>query len=378
MAKKQGKSAGITVDLDCLRKAVVVCGGAIGKTGVLRCLRIESFKGSWGVTGSDGQLSVTYQWQGPTHPEWPDLVMLLDAAKLREIVDRVPCDTIDLTLDAGKVTLQTTAAKYVLPVVLGELAVPDTLHAPSAILHSTQLREGLRRCRPAIDQAGGARFALGGVHVALADGTLTFSATDTRRLHRQTAKTEYTHDGDCFSGVIPERAVALAERFLALDVDAPTEITMSERAVQIDHGVWSLTAPLLDGRFPSSDGVFHDPAAIRRQDDLSVSAFAQLLRQVQIVTSEESRGVDLAFGADELAATGSASDIGECRITLPLATQDDAPPVTITADPGYVRDALSVLTPEGSVRVCLIDGDAALQLQAGDFSALIMPMSSNR
>ena len=85
----------------------------------------------------------------------------------------------------------------------------------------------------------------------------------------------------------------------------------------------------------------------------------------------------MAFGADELAATGSASDIGECRITLPLATQDDAPPVTITADPGYVRDALSVLTPEGSVRVCLIDGDAALQLQAGDFSALIMPMARN-
>jgi len=108
MAKKQGKSAGITVDLDCLRKAVVVCGGAIGKTGVLRCLRIESFKGSWGVTGSDGQLSVTYQWQGPTHPEWPDLVMLLDAAKLREIVDRVPCDTIDAPRPLGDPPFDTT------------------------------------------------------------------------------------------------------------------------------------------------------------------------------------------------------------------------------------------------------------------------------
>jgi len=79
------------------------------------------------------------------------------------------------------------------------------------------------------------------------------------------------------------------------------------------------------------------------------------VRQAQIVTSEESRGVDFTFTNGSLILKSQAADVGESRVELPIAYT--GPDLTITFDPRFVSDFLKVLGPETSVKLELISSE---------------------
>lgn len=101
------------------------------------------------------------------------------------------------------------------------------------------------------------------------------------------------------------------------------------------------------------------------------------LRQAAIVTSEESRGIDFTFKHGSLVLSNSTAEVGQSRVELPVAYDDDE--ITITLDHRYVSDFLKVLQPDKSFTLDVENSEQAAYCQTDDkYGYVIMPLSRDR
>jgi DNA polymerase-3 subunit beta len=78
-----------------------------------------------------------------------------------------------------------------------------------------------------------------------------------------------------------------------------------------------------------------------------------------------------------LTLASQAAEIGESKVELPLACEDQGP--TISLDPQFLSDFLRVLAPEAMVHIELTDSESAAVLHTDDGSMyLVMPLSRDR
>ena len=239
------------------------------------------------------------------------------------------------------------------------------------------LRDAIRRTLFATDVES-TRYALGGVLVEPGPNGLTLAATDSRRL----AVVEFpcSKHGDPAGGpasgaVIPSKAMSLIERSIAGAEDDEVWIAMRNNDVLIKSGNGTIVSRLVEGRFPKYRQVIpaESPIAI----DMVAGPFYTAVRQAQIVTSDESRGVDFTFHDGTLTLQSQAADVGASKIELPISYSGDS--LTITFDPKYVTDFLKVLDPETSFVLNLTDGESqAVARVGGDYTYVIMPLSRDR
>src|SRR5205807_2143267 len=111
--------------------------------------------------------------------------------------------------------------------------------------------------------------------------------------------------------------------------------------------------------------------------ELVVGPFYAAVRQAQIVTSEESRGVDFEFAPGLMTLSSRAAEIGESKVELPIGY--DGAPLVITFDPRYVADFLRVLESEQPVRLELTDSESAAVFRTEDgYTYIVMPLSRDR
>jgi DNA polymerase-3 subunit beta len=101
------------------------------------------------------------------------------------------------------------------------------------------------------------------------------------------------------------------------------------------------------------------------------------VRQAQIVTSEESRGVDFEFASGLMTLSSRAAEIGESKVELPISY--DGAPLVITFDPRYVAEFLRVLELEQPIRLELTDSESAAVFRTDDgYIYIVMPLSRDR
>ncbi|RPI84172.1 MAG: DNA polymerase III subunit beta, partial [Planctomycetaceae bacterium] len=111
--------------------------------------------------------------------------------------------------------------------------------------------------------------------------------------------------------------------------------------------------------------------------NLQAGSFLAVVSKAQIVTNEESRGVDFCFSPGVLTLASLAPDIGESKVELPISYEGDA--LTISLDPRFVSEFLRVLDPAANVRVELTDGESAVVFKTDDGSIyIVMPLSRDR
>ena len=243
------------------------------------------------------------------------------------------------------------------------------------------LKGAIRRTLFATDTES-TRYALGGVLLEIGEGAdggeaLTFAATDSRRLAVVEAAAGATGSpgtGPKDGPVIPAKAMQILDRVLG-DADGEVFLTLRDNDVLCKAGDVVVSARLVEGRFPRYRQVI--PAESKRSVEMVAGPFYSAVRQAQIVTSDETRGVDFAFEEGNLTLTSRAADVGASKIELPVQYSGD--PLTITFDPRFVADFLKVLEPEATFTVGLNDPDSAAVFRAGgDYTYVIMPLSRDR
>jgi DNA polymerase-3 subunit beta len=237
------------------------------------------------------------------------------------------------------------------------------------------LRQLIRRTVFATD-AESTRYALGGVLLELTPERATLAATDSRRLAVVSAPCQAVGKPapSTTPPVVPAKAMTLLDRVLS-DAEAEAKIAVHANDMVVQAGGITVCSQLVQGRFPDYRKVV--PTNFNATIELVVGPFHSAIRQAQIVTNEESRGVDFTFSKGTLRLSSQAADIGQSKIELPISY--DAADVTITFDPRYIADFLRVLEPSTALNFKLIDHESAAVLSTEDhYSYVIMPLSRDR
>lgn len=239
------------------------------------------------------------------------------------------------------------------------------------------LRELIRRTVFATDNES-SRYALGGVKLELEEGQITAVGTDGRRLARMTgpvARQGDPQEGELTS-IVPTRAMNLIERAVAPS-DAEIQIAVRGNELLVHSQRATISARLLEGRFPDWKKVFPDSSSYHVQLELAVGATLSAVRQAAIVTSEESRGVDFTFGDGMLVLTGRAAEVGQSRVELPIGY--NGAELTVTLDPRFVIDFLKVLDVDRTFTFEAKDAESAAVCRTDDgYGYVIMPLSRDR
>jgi DNA polymerase-3 subunit beta len=245
----------------------------------------------------------------------------------------------------------------------------------SYTVSSNQLRRMIQRTIFAID-AESTRYALGGVLVELHGESVILVATDTRRLAQ--ARGQCASSGEAVvensSPVVPAKAMALIERSLA-DYEGSVAISIRANDVQVQSNLTTIYSRLVEGRFPKYQDVIPTKNAITI--DLIAAPLLTAVRQAQILTSEEHRGVDFEFGPGLLKLISREPSAGESVIELPISYEGEA--LTVTFDPRFIAEFLKVLEPEQPVRLGLTNSASAAVFRTEDgYTYIVMPLSRER
>lgn len=302
---------------------------------------------------------------------------LLPTARMVQILRELSDDTVKLEIAGDAIWIRSGASEFRLsgedpadfpPVASFE---DDAFFAVSAL----SLRQLIRRTVFATDVES-TRYALGGIQLEMNAERITLAATDSRRLAVVSAgcRVEGQPTLPMPPPVIPAKAMALIERILS-DGDAEAKIAVHTNDIAVQSGGVTVTSQLVQGRFPDYRKVL--PTTFNATIDLVVGPFHSAVRQAQIVTNEESRGVDFTFTNGTLRLSSQAADIGQSKVELPISYA--AADLTITFDPRYIADFLKVLDPGTSVQFRLIDHENAAVLATEDhYTYVIMPLSRDR
>lgn len=304
--------------------------------------------------------------------------VLLPASRVISILRELRDETVTLDIEAEAVWIRAGGSEFRLPVESPEEfpTVPEFKEDSFVSVGGNVLKEMIRRTIFATDPES-SRYALGGILLDLSEPErISLVATDSRRLAIARANCALSGNvaGDGPAPVIPAKTMSLLEKSIT-DGEQPVNLALQPNQVLIQSGCSTIYSRLVEGRFPRFQDVI--PSSSRIAIDLNAGSFYAVVRQAQIVTSEESRGVDFTFQNGSLILNSQAADIGQSRIELPISYSGDA--FTITFDPRFVADFLKVLGQETPVKLELTDSESAALLKTDDgYQYVIMPLSRDR
>ena len=238
------------------------------------------------------------------------------------------------------------------------------------------LRELIRRTVFATDNES-SRYALGGVKLEFEENAITAIGTDGRRLAkmRGPVTTTGTPIDASQTTIVPTKAMQLIERAIT-PADAEVQVTVKGNEILVHTPRATVSAVLLQGRFPDWKKVFPEQGAGVRLE-LAIGATNTAVRQAAIVTSEESRGVDFTFGDGTLVLSGRAAEVGQSRVELPI--NYDGEELTVTLDPRFAIDFLKVLDQEKTFTLEVKDSESAAVCSTDDgYGYVIMPLARDR
>ncbi len=299
---------------------------------------------------------------------------LLPTARVMQILRELTDELVKIDVTSEAITIRSGFSEF-------RLSAEDPADFPPVanfedeeyyILPKTEFRQAIRRTIFATDPES-TRYALGGVLLELTPERATLAATDSRRLAVMhiPVRIQGSPAGGTQQPIIPAKGMQLIEKCLG-ESEEEIHLAIHANDVVLRCGTTVVSTQLVQGRFPDYRKVI--PANFNTTIDLAVGPFYSAVRQAQIVTNEESRGVDFTFAAGTLRLSSKATDIGQSKIELPISY--DGAELTITFDPRYIADFLRVLDPAATAQFRLIDQDSAAVLAAEDrYTYVIMPLS---
>ena len=341
---------------------------------ILQNVKLEAANGQAVLIGTDQEVGIRYRL-AEANVEVAGEV-LLPTNRVLSILREMQGDAVYLeTTDSGTV-IRGERAQYKLgaenPAEFPIVAEFDEQNAVT--IAAGVLKQMIQRTVFATDTES-TRYALGGVLVEIKGESIVMAATDTRRL---AVMRGCVASGKVVSEnavpVVPSKALSLIEKALT-DADTQVSVAIRNNDVLVKTALATIYSRLVEGRFPKYQDVI--PAQCTSSVELIVGPFYAAVRQAQIVTSEESRGVDFEIAPGLMTMTSRAAEIGESKVELPISY--DGAPLVITFDPRYVADFLRVLEPEQPIRLELTDSESAAVFRTEDgYTYVVMPLSRDR
>ena len=345
---------------------------------VLSNVKVEATREGAVLSATDLEVGIRIEIEGVEVAA--EGAVLLPSGRLAAIVRESAAGTVfDLHSDGTAAVVQAPRSQFRLPAEdpLEYPSVSAFPGSPCFEVAAPLMRELVRRTVFATDNES-SRYALGGVLVELGGGEVIAVGTDGRRLAKMQGPVTVHADGATppadAQPIVPAKAMQLIERCVG-PADVPVQIAVRPSEILAKSGSTTISARLVEGRFPRWRDVFPDrPEAIRI--GIVAGPFLAAVRQAAIVTSEQSKGVDFGFEAGQLVLSGRSAESGESHIELPI--DHAGAPLRIKLDPRFVSEFLRVLDGGTTVTVELTDSQSACVCRTEDgYGYVIMPLAAD-
>lgn len=344
---------------------------------ILQNVKLEATGDTVTLLATDLEVGIRHQVSG-VDIQVPGAAVL-SVTRFGSILRESNDQTLHLECDSSGITIRGERSQFRLPAE-NPAEFPQVTAFEEASyfeISSRLLRELIRRTVFATDNES-SRYALGGVKLEFGDDNVTAIGTDGRRLAKMmgpVTKSGTPAHTDQIT-IVPTRAMVLIERAIAPS-DNEVRIALKGNEILVHSSRATISARLLEGRFPDWRKVFPDGANNAVSLELAVGATLSAVRQAQIVTSEESRGVAFTFGDGMLVLAGKAAEVGQSRIELPIGY--NGPELSVMLDPRFVTDFLKVLDAEKTFTFEAKDAESAAVCKTDDgYGYVIMPLSRDR
>jgi DNA polymerase-3 subunit beta len=216
------------------------------------------------------------------------------------------------------------------------------------------------------------RFVLNGILLSLKEHNVTMVATDGRRLALAFEEVDVpaSSQGEC---IVPTKAINELNRLLQGKGDIEVKIGANKVSFALAaEGVNPVTivSKLIEGNYPNYKQVI--PGETKERIALNRDEFHAALRRAELMTSEKSHSVKLAFRKNSLEITANTPDVGEARESI--AVNYKGPDLAIAFNPSYLMDPLKALTEDEVFLELIDDLSPGIVKTNGPFLYVIMPM----
>jgi DNA polymerase-3 subunit beta len=216
------------------------------------------------------------------------------------------------------------------------------------------------------------RYVLNGLFLSFKEHKVTMVATDGRRLALADEEVEIGPENQA-EFIIPTKAVNELTRLLQDKGDLQIVFTENQAAFNLrdDKGFnVLLITKLVEGTYPNYRQVI--PAESKERVPLIREEFLQALRRAEIMTSDKSNSVKLAFTKNNLSITSNTPDVGEARESM--AINYKGPDISVAFNPSFLLDALKALDHDEVFFELTDELSPGVVKVNGPFLYVIMPM----
>ncbi len=215
------------------------------------------------------------------------------------------------------------------------------------------------------------RYAINGVLLVAKAKKLSLISTDGRRLAM--AKGDLVSDKlpkDGAKAIIPAKAMQMMDKLID-DPEETVGFQVRENQVIVHTSSATLTSNLVEGQFPPYEDVI--PKDTDKRMSAATADFLSAIRRAALLTTEESKGVRMAFGKKGLVLTSRSPEAGEATVNFPCKFEGSD--VEIGFNPNFLTEALRVVDSDDISLELTAPNRPGLLKGGPDFLYVIMPVN---
>jgi DNA polymerase-3 subunit beta len=329
---------------------------------ILQCLKLTAEDNALTVAATDLEVAIRYRDEQVQIEATGET--LVPADKLRDIVRESIDDTlaIEITGDTANIRGQDSHFKIFTQKATDFPPIPDFEGEADLQVAGGALKKLIGQTLFAAAKES-TRYAFNGVLVVAKAKKISLVSTDGRRLAM--AKGDLAPadklDKEGKKAIIPTKALQLIDKL----IDDPEELV----GLQIREN--QVIFHLVEGQFPPYDDVI--PKDADKKMTASTADFLSAIRRAALLTTEESRGVRLAFNKKGLVLTSRSPESGEATINFPC--KFEGADIEIGFNPIFLVDALRIVNTDEVSLEMLAPNRPGLLKAGPDFLYVIMPVN---
>lgn len=357
-----------------LLEALMVAGNVVAARTpkpVLQCVKLTAADNSLTVAATDLEVAIRYSDNQVQIEQAGEA--LVPADKLRDIVRESVDDTLSIEVagDNANIRGQDSHFKIFTQKPSDFPPVPDFEGEAQFQVPGGQLKQLIGQTLFAAAKES-TRYAFNGVLVVAKAKKISLVSTDGRRLAM--AKGDLSAgdklDKEGVKAIVPTKALNLMDKLID-DPEEQVSFQVRENQVIFHTSSATLTSNLVEGTFPPYEDVI--PKDTDKKMTAATADFLSAIRRAALLTTEESKGVRMAFSKKGLVLTSRSPESGEATINFPC--KYEGADVEIGFNPQFLTEALRVVDSD-EISLDLTAANRPGLLKGGaNFLYVIMPVN---
>ncbi|HRK30221.1 MAG TPA: DNA polymerase III subunit beta [Tepidisphaeraceae bacterium] len=338
---------------------------------VLKCVKLSAMDDRLVLSATDLEVAIRYS-DSQVQIETPGET-LLPADKFRDIVRESIDDTISIEVISEQAHLRGNDSHFKIYTQPASEFPPMPEFGGEADFQVTggQLKQLIGQTLFAAAKES-TRYAFNGVLLVVKNKVLHLIATDGRRL--ALAKGDpigvKKNEKELSQPIIPAKALNLLEKLLS-DPEETVGVQLTENQIMFSTPNATLTSNLVEGQFPPYDDVL--PKESDKKMTASTADFLSAIKRASLLTTEESKGVRMAFNKKGLVLSSRSPESGEA--TVNFACKFEGADIEIGFNPAFLVDALRVVDADEISLELTAANRPGLMKGGNNFSYVIMPVN---